>query len=279
MRKTKRFIMITALFAVFLLLSNTTSTFANSQYVEVIKGSGDWAEVDGSAHYYAFSQFDRTYSKISATIPIPGPEHQILEDTDGKRAAYISFGVKGNHGIDFGLTKSIETDEWSNWHVYAYNTHTGKFVRWTDYTYSGTQVMTLETSIGADGQTDVVLTVGNDTFNADDKGLLTNDSFVEWRGLSDNLFYRFVSLVDVGGTRSIHDGTMLRGVGFQNLSIYKENVNSNSYPYGSPTKLNWGYKASTIYNAYEVYPEQIGVHEGSYSSEYINIRHEPNPEV
>lgn len=280
MEKFKNSIMATMLVC-FLLLFNAITTFATPENVKVIKGSGNWAEVEEAAggHYYAFSGFDRRYSKISATIQIPGPEHLILEGSHGKRAAYISFGVKGNHGIDFGLTRATGSDEYNNWHVYAYNTVTGKFARWTDYTYTGSEVMTLETTIGADGQTDVVLTVGNDRFNADDKGLLTDDSFIEWRGLSDNLFYRFVSLVDVSGSESIYDGTMLRGVGLQNLSIYKQNVNSNGYPYGSPIKKSWGYKASTILNAYEVYPEQIGVHKGSFSSEYINIKHEVNPEV
>lgn len=270
---------LTMLIVCLLIILNSTSAFASSD-VYVIKGSGSGAETNKGSYYYTESQFDRRYSKVSATVVIPSSQHQILDGTDGKRAAYISFGVKGNDSIDFGLTKSTESSELNNWHVYAYNIDTGEFVRWTNFTYTGTQVMTLETSIGSDGQTDVKLTIGNDTFDADDKNLLSSSSFDEWRGLSDNAFYRFVSLVPVNSSnQNIYDGTMHRGVGFQNLSIYKENVDSNNYPYGSPINLSWGYNDTTIQNAFEVYPDQVGVHEGVNDSEYINIKHEIDPEV
>lgn len=281
MKKMKSF---KVLLVVCLLIASSAIVAFASGSVLVLKGDGSGAKPEEGAHYYAFSSLWRRYSKISATIVLPGPEHQILDGTNGKRAAYISFGVRAKTGegdtIDFGLARSTESPELNEWHVYACNVTTGQFERWTNYTYTGTQNISLETSIGGDDQTDVVFTVGNDRFDADDRGLLRDSSFVEWQGLTDNQFYRFVSLTPVNSSNTnIYDGTMHRGVAFKNLAIYRENVDSNNEPYGTPTKLSWGYLDSTVSDAFEANPDQIGVHEGVYDSEYINIKHEVNPEV
>lgn len=276
----KKMIAIMVVFA--LLFTLPVSVYADGQFTDYLalvgNVSGDGVENDTGSHYYAFSPFNRTYNKISASVNLPSDAHVDLTGSNGSRAAYISFGIKGNHAIDFGLTKTTSHD----WHVYAYNTSTRVFKRVSSKTYSGTVTMSLESQVKSNGQTEVILRVGNDVYKASDLGVINNASFSEWRGLADNSFYRFVSLVNVNASnQNIEDGTMLRGVGFRDLTIYKARTNSSQYPTGSVRQYEWAFDSNNghIDRAWTVYPDKIGIHPGSGASEYINIKHMVDPIV
>ncbi|WDV46352.1 hypothetical protein PV797_01330 [Clostridiaceae bacterium M8S5] len=281
---------------VLVLVISLSVVFASLEIVnfdyKIIKGSPSVGSMEkDSSHYYAWASFDRKYNKIDATVKIPGPEHQITQSNGRKRAAYISFGVKGNHGFDFGVTKSPVFG--NKWHPYACNTSTGQFKVWQEYTFASNSNqyvnMSLETSVGSDGETDIIFKIDNITFNGDymkdnnSKKMLYDSSFVEWRGLADKAFCRFVSLCPLGSytkkDKMEIDGTMHRGVDFINLNIYYRKTNSSSYPYGLPVKRSWGMNDGHVARAWKVYPKNIGVHVSG-KNEYININNKSkNPEV
>lgn len=233
------------------------------------------------ANYYVFGLLDKRWNGISATIDLPSRsliEYKNTNEWDG-RCAYISFGVYGHNangnerGYDIGLKREANANVW---HVYFGDLNSGvnqeKFI---NLDYSGTITMDLRTKV-VGGQSKAVLSINGSevlTRNID----ITNNGKLVY-----NQFYRFVSLVPKIGSGDNNDGSYLRGVGFRNLTAHVyTNLNSRT-----PSALDWSVfdydtyysnsnypNVSTIVQAFEVFPDYIGVHDGAGTSEYINISH------
>lgn len=268
MKKINNYKRIIASFFVLLLTFMTplSSLAAETTDIEVLVGSVRSGEANKGAHYYAFSKYDRLYNKVSmeAFVPMNAPNYIELY---GKRAAYISLGVKGNGAVDFGLTNVGD-----GWYPYCYDVNRDKFMTWPDHKLYGyiNVLMELETSINRHGQTDITLTLNGKEF----KYTPPNSTFTEWRGLVDNQFYRFVSLVNKEGVPDDHDdGTLLSGVDIYECKIYQYEQTSNSYPVGNPVEKGWALRDSSIDKAWKVYPDHISFEIKKCGEEAIEIAH------
>ena len=71
---------------------------------EIIKGEILYDYKKGSGAYYiAYSPFRDDYSRITSYVRLP----TFIETNDGKRDAFISFGIQGQYGyIDMGIMNS-----------------------------------------------------------------------------------------------------------------------------------------------------------------------------
>lgn len=85
--------------------------------VDVITGAyPNYPDLNGGAHYYAFSPEMSNYQEAFANIVLPD-KVKLIPDTGGRtdytRNGYISLGIHGNSaGIDLGIRKTTTT----NWH-------------------------------------------------------------------------------------------------------------------------------------------------------------------
>lgn len=259
----KIFFVFTLLFSTLVSPINVLAYSDTTTEIYVHEGKVTRGEADHGAHLYVYSEFNRRYYKVSMEVDLPSSRY--IDLADDTRAAYISLGVSGgkDKAVDFGL-RNIG----NGWHPYRYDISRKSFFAYEHIKYSGTVDMSLETSI-RNGQTVITLTVDNDTYEY----IPRRSTFDEYKGLVDNEFYRFVSLVNKGSYDDHDDGSELRDVELSDIKIYKV-YTDDGYPdtTRNPRKYAWGINASTVDRAWEVYPDYIDVDPGTYT-ETVDIRH------
>lgn len=263
---------LTAIFAFVLafalMFMNTINASASQTTTDIYvhEGSRTVGDANEGAHLYVLSDMNRRYYKVSMKVELPrSREIDLAGET---RAAYISLGVKGNGAVDFGLKNTGD-----GWYPYRYDISRGEPGWWDDkdVTYSGTVDMSLETYVSSSGRAVLCLRIDNDFF---EYVPTKSSTFVEWHELIDNQFYRFVSLVNKEGVDDDHnDGSKLLDVDISDILIHKVYTDEDGYPEAKkPRELAWGIDASTVDEAWEVYPNYIDVDTGTYS-ELVEIRH------
>ena len=173
-------------------------------------------ETGVGAHYYAYSPYITDYSKVKGFIKLPNS----LNTNNGKRNAYISFGVLGLYGaINTGIMNSGK-----GWLPFYYDMISKKIVTFKDnYVPEGTKFVNIEIEVTSLRLIIFSLKFMNSNFitlktfktKIDASHILVyEDNKVKLR------FYRFASMPPVEKDDQ-NDGTFMIGGEFIELKIDK----------------------------------------------------------
>lgn len=176
----------------------------------------DGYQKNTGAHYYVYSPYKTGYSKVTSYIELP----KDLNTNNGKRNAYISFGVLGLYGsIDIGIMNSGK-----GWLPYYNDINKGNFVTFQDYIApTGTTIIGIEIDVTYSKKIFVSFSFRNSNLailKSTSKPieikashiLVYENNKVKFR------FFRFASLCPDGKDNQ-NDGTYMLGGKFTGLTI------------------------------------------------------------
>ena len=212
--------------------------------VEVLKNRvWEGYETKVGAHYYAYSKYLVGYTEVTSFINLP----EKLNTNNGKRNAYISFGVLGLNGaIDMGIMNSG-----SGWWPYKYDGNTKEFIAYKDdFAPNGTKIIGIQIKVNEDRLSTFSLSFRNSNLTilkSFYKELNCSHILVYENNHVKNRFYRFASLVPVEQDNQT-DGTYMIGGEFNDLTIVRDN---NGY--------DWGIALDDIDVAWKVSTKRINV--------------------
>ena len=194
----------------------------------------DGYEKNAGAHYYAYSPYKTEYSKVEGNIKLPDS----LNTNNGKRNAYISFGVLGLYGaINTGIMNSGK-----GWLPFYYDNKSQKIVTFKDnYAPEGTKLVNIEVKVTS-------LRIINFSLKYMNRNLITLKTFKTEIDASHLLvyendevklrFFRFVSMPPIEKDDQ-NDGTFMIGGEFNELKITKNEINELWGIQGDNIDVSW----------------------------------------
>ena len=219
----------------------------------------DGYETGVGAHYYAYSPYITGYTRVTSYIQLPNS----LNTNQGKRNAYISFGVLGLYGsIDTGIMNSGE-----GWKPYYYDINYKKFISFKEY-YAPQETSIVGIEIEVTSSRKIIFSL---SFRASNLFVLKSFSteidashiLVYEDSIVKNRFYRFASLVPTE-TDNQNDRTYMIGGKFTGLTIVKNNRGET-----------WGIAGDNIDVSWLVSSRRIKFSHQNDNEEF-SIIHEPN---
>ena len=194
----------------------------------------DGYEKNVGAHYYAYSPYKTDYSKVLGNIKLPDS----LNTNNGKRNAYISFGVLGLYGaINTGIMNSGK-----GWIPFYYDNKSQKIVLFKDNTApEGTKLVNIEVKV-----TSLRIIIFSLKFM--NPNLITLKTFKTEIDASHLLvyennevklrFFRFASMPPIEKDDQ-NDGTFMIGGEFNKLKIVKNEINELWGIEGDNIDVSW----------------------------------------
>ena len=217
-------------------------------------GIWDGYETNVGAHYYAYSPYSAEYSKVRVLLQLPDS----INTNNGKRNAYISFGIIGiNGGINIGLINAGK-----GWRPFHYFIKTQEMFCYNEYCSNDeTEFIEIEIEVTQERKLLASFTLKNSTLfplknlnieiDASDILEYENDK-VKVR------FFRFASLVPVGEDDQ-NDGTFVKNGKFTQLSIVKNNITESWGISGNNIEISWLISSKRIKVEYRKSEEKFSI--------------------